>query len=49
MATIVLGADEGAATAPGPAVTPAGGFSGYRPVAEIPARSVVVIVLTPTP
>jgi len=44
---IVLGADEGAATAPGPAVTPAGGFTGYRPVAEIPARSVVIIVLTP--
>jgi alpha-amylase len=45
--TIVLGADEGAATAPGPNVTPAGGFAGYRPVAEILPRSVVIIVLTP--
>ena len=46
-ATIVLGGDEGAATAPAPAVTPTGGFTGYRPLAEIPARSVVVIDLMP--
>ena len=37
----VLGVD--AATAP--AVTATGGFTAYRPVASIPARSVVVIVL----
>ncbi|MDP9481591.1 MAG: alpha-amylase family glycosyl hydrolase, partial [Chloroflexota bacterium] len=45
--TIALGADEGASTAPGPSLTPAGGFTDYRPVAEIPARSVVIIVLEP--
>ena len=46
-ARIVLGGDEGAASAPGPVVTPSGGFSGYRPLATIPARSVVVIDLVP--
>ncbi|HEX7472766.1 MAG TPA: alpha-amylase family glycosyl hydrolase, partial [Candidatus Limnocylindrales bacterium] len=45
-ASVVLGGDEGAATASGPTVTAAGGFSGYRPL-TIPARSVVVIDLAP--
>ncbi len=42
-AEVVLG--DGPATAP--IVTPAGGFGGYRPIAAIPARSTVVIVLRP--
>ncbi len=48
-ATIVLGGDEGAARAPSPNVTHDGGFSAYRPFAEIAPRSVVMIDLTPTP
>jgi glycosidase len=41
--SVVLGAGPAAA----PTVTPAGGFAGYQPVASIPARSSVVIVLGP--
>jgi len=42
-ADVLLG--DGPAAAP--IVTPAGGFGGYRPIAAIPARSSVVIVLRP--
>ena len=41
--TVSLALGAGAVAAP--TITAAGGFSGYRPVAEIPARSSVVIVL----
>ena len=44
-ATILLGGDEGATVATAPVVTPSGGFAGYRPLPEIPARSVVVVNL----
>ena len=42
-ATLALG--EGSVTAPD--VTPAGGLAGYRPLAELPPRSVSVLVLDP--
>ena len=44
-ATIVLGGAGVAATAP--AVTAGGGLAGYKPLASIPPRSVVVIDLVP--
>jgi alpha-amylase len=46
-ATIVLGGDEAATSAAPPVVTPAGGLAGYRPLAEIPPRSVIIIALVP--
>ena len=45
-AHLVLGGDV-AAVAAAPKVTSAGGFAGYRPLAAIPPRSVVVVDLTP--
>lgn len=44
VATLLFGGVSGASPAP-PPVTAAGGFSGYRPVDSIPARSSVVIGL----
>ena len=43
---LALGGDEGA-SASAPVVTPAGGFTGYRPLDTIAPRSVVVIDLLP--
>jgi alpha-amylase len=44
-AELVLGGGDGSGAATAPVVTAAGGLAGYRPVASIPARSSVVVVL----
>jgi glycosidase len=44
-AALVLGGTDAGSAAPAPVVTAAGGFAGYRPVASIPARSSVVVVV----
>jgi hypothetical protein len=46
-ASVAYPASMAATSVPAPDVTAAGGFSGYMPLATIPARATVVISLSP--